>query len=73
VGVSYLKLREMKRVNKIRNYMIHNATGITHDELAKINKDEYMTLQSIERILKYLSTVLNRQIKIEDILDFVDD
>ena len=70
MGVSYLKLREILRISKIKHYMIHDDTGITHDELAKINKDQYMTLQSAEIITRYLSEKLDKQFIIEDLMEF---
>ncbi len=68
--VSYEKLRMIMTKYKIKQYTLRAKTGISISEAVKINKDEYMTLQSIERITKYLSGVLGRKVRVEDILTF---
>jgi DNA-binding Xre family transcriptional regulator len=73
MGVSYEKLRMMMAKHKIKGWMLREKTGISATEAAKINKDVYMTMQSTEKILKYLSQVSNKPMRVEDILTFIDD
>lgn len=53
---------------RITGEMLRHETGITTSEAAKINKDTYMTLQSLERIVKYLSKKLSHNVGIDNIV-----
>jgi DNA-binding Xre family transcriptional regulator len=69
-GISYYKLRELLRENKILYKHLKEDAGVTGDELAKIRYDErYMTTQSLERIARYLSTKLDREITFDDLIE----
>jgi DNA-binding Xre family transcriptional regulator len=58
---------------RIKYTDLHIKAGLTNAEVAKINKDEYLTLQSVERAVKYISEVSKRQIKVDNILTFNDE
>jgi DNA-binding Xre family transcriptional regulator len=73
MSVSYAKLREIMIKNKIKHEVMRLATGCTTSEIAKINKDEYMTLQSLESVTKYLSGILKQSVGVDDIISFIDD
>jgi DNA-binding Xre family transcriptional regulator len=73
MSVSYAKLREIMIKYKIQHEAMRKATGCTTSEIAKINKDEYMTLQSLERITRYLTQIVKHRVKVDDILTFLDD
>lgn len=54
MGVSYAKLRELLIKRGIQRKELKAATGIGVESLAKINKDEYISLANLEKIAKYL-------------------
>jgi DNA-binding Xre family transcriptional regulator len=43
---------------------------LSNEELSKINKEEYMTLQSLENIARYLSKVAGYKIDIGDLVSY---
>jgi DNA-binding Xre family transcriptional regulator len=73
MSVSYEKLRIIMAKYRISGEMLRKETSISTTEAAKINKDVYMTLQSLERITRYLTQVVKRRVKVDDIITFVDD
>jgi len=70
MSVSYDKLRNILRIYKIKHYTLRKETGLTTSEIAKINKDMYLTLQSAEQIARYLSTVTGKRVRIDDLMEF---
>lgn len=73
MSVSYAKLRELMVKYKIQHEVMRKEADVTTSEIAKIKKDQYMTLQSLERITRYLTIVVGQRVKIDDILTFIDD
>jgi DNA-binding Xre family transcriptional regulator len=70
--ISYMKLRKLLVEYDITHEKLRKGTGLTTTEVAKIRKGNYMNLQSIELIIKYLNQTTGKKLKIDDILDFVD-
>lgn len=54
MAISYSKLRELLIKKRIQKKMLHQEAKISNDVIAKIDKDEYMNLESLERIARYL-------------------
>jgi predicted transcriptional regulator len=73
MSVSYEKLRIIMTKYRITGEMLRKETGISTTEAAKINKDIYMTMESTERITRYLSRVMGRRVWVDDILNFIDN
>jgi DNA-binding Xre family transcriptional regulator len=71
MGVTYQKLRDLMRDNKILNKTLKEKAGVTGDELAKIKWDEkYMTLESLDKIHVFFSELLGREITPNELFDF---
>jgi putative transcriptional regulator len=69
MGISYLKLRELLIEKKIKKQTLHNEAGLSNLTLAKINKDEYMDMESLEKIVRYIRKVTNENVDIGDIVE----
>jgi putative transcriptional regulator len=54
VAISYKRLRDILYDNDIKMKVLEKDTGISHTTLSKINKDEYISLESLETIARYL-------------------
>jgi DNA (cytosine-5)-methyltransferase 1 len=51
--VTYRKLREKVIDSELKWKDIQEATGISNDVITKINKNDYITLRSLERFAEY--------------------
>lgn len=54
MAISYRKLREILVDRQIQKRILHIEANLSNDVIAKIDKDEYMSLESLERIARYL-------------------
>lgn len=54
MGISYDKLRDILFDRKIKLGELKEGTKLSNEVLAKINKDEHMNTESLERIARYL-------------------
>jgi hypothetical protein len=72
MSVNYDKLRMIMTKYRITGEMLRKETGITTTEAAKINKDIFLTLPSAIKIANYISKVVGKSVRIEDIMDFKD-
>ena len=52
--ISYLKLRELLREKGIQHKELKIISKVSNDTIAKIYKDEYMSMESIEKIARAL-------------------
>lgn len=58
MAVSYRKLRELLIEQGIQRKALKSMSQLSNDTLSKIDKDEYMGLESLEKI----ALILNREI-----------
>jgi len=65
MAVSYTKLWKLLIDKRLKRYNLKEITGISSSTLAKLGKDEYVSMESIERICKALET------EIGDVVEFV--
>jgi len=70
MGISYAKMRNVISEARIRHQDIHDNAHVSNDVLAKLEKDEYMNLESFERIAKYLSKATKKRLQFSDLIDF---
>jgi DNA-binding Xre family transcriptional regulator len=63
MSISYRKLRELLIGRRIQRKELKANTGLSNDVLVKIDKDEYMNLESLEKIARYL------EVEIGDIVE----
>jgi len=54
MAISYRRLREILVERKIQKKVLHKEGKISNDVIAKIDKDEYMSLESLEKIARFL-------------------
>ena len=54
MAISYKKLRELLFNKNIKFKVLEKDTKISHTTLSKINKDEYISLDTLELIARYL-------------------
>lgn len=54
MAITYLKLRELLLKRKIQNKELKVMAKVSHDTIAKIFKDEYMSGESLEKIARCL-------------------
>lgn len=72
-GISYEKLRQLIRTNKVLHKTLKAEAGVTGDELAKLKyEEEYITTESLEKFARYFSKLLNRKITFDDLIDIKD-
>lgn len=65
MGISYRKLRELLIERKMKRLDLHKQAGIGNVTLSKINKDEYMDMESLERIARYLEVDIGDIVEIK--------
>lgn len=70
--ISYEPFRILKAINNITLQELIDA-GINSKTAVKLNSDESMTTNSLNKVLDYLSRRLNREVKIEEIIKYVHD
>jgi putative transcriptional regulator len=54
MGISYKKLRDLLFDKKIQHKELQTMTGLSNQVMSKINKDEYMSMDAIEKIARSL-------------------
>jgi DNA-binding Xre family transcriptional regulator len=54
VGISYRKLRDILDIRDIQLKELHYAVPISNDAIAKIKKDEYISMNNLEKLARYL-------------------
>jgi DNA-binding Xre family transcriptional regulator len=68
--ISYKKLRDLIEDSDIRHKDIQIATGLSRDTLAKLEKDEPISMDSLDRLAKYLGKVTKRSLQPSDLFEF---
>lgn len=53
--ISYLKLRELLRERGISHKELYEKAHVGNNALARIQKDGYMDMESLEKIARYLN------------------
>lgn len=66
MSISYEKLFHMMIDKKITNVQLKDMAGISANIITRLKRDEYISIESIEKICKAL------QCGVDDILEFVD-
>lgn len=66
MSISYDKLFHMMIDRKITNVQLKDMAGISANIITRLKRDEYISIESIEKICKAL------QCGVDDILEFVD-
>lgn len=54
MAISYRKLRELLHDKKIKRYKLQKDLNLSSATTAKIDKDEYMSMEILEKIVLYL-------------------
>jgi putative transcriptional regulator len=67
MAVCYDKLRKIMSDRKIRTMELVRPAGISQNILTRINRNEYISMESVEKICRVLNC------GVDDILDFVPD
>lgn len=63
--ITYRKLRELKVNSKKTWQDIRAETGLSHTVIARINKDEYVSLQSVETLAEYFKVDIGDVVEIK--------
>jgi putative transcriptional regulator len=66
LAISYLKLREILREREIQNKALKVMAKISHDTIAKISKDKFISLESLEKIARALDAEIGDIISLKD-------
>ncbi|MDE6659721.1 MAG: helix-turn-helix transcriptional regulator [Eubacterium sp.] len=66
MAINYDKLFHMMIDRKITNIQLKDMAGVSANILTRLKRDEYISIESIEKICKAL------QCGVDDILEFVD-
>jgi DNA-binding Xre family transcriptional regulator len=69
--ISYRKVRDLIEDNDITHKDIRVATGLGKDTLAKLGNDEYISMDSLERLARYLSAITGRKLQPSDLFEFL--
>jgi DNA-binding Xre family transcriptional regulator len=69
--ISYRKVRDLIEDSDIQHKDIQIATGLSRDTLAKLEKDEPVSMESLERLASYLSKVTKRKLQPSDLFEFI--
>lgn len=67
MGINYDKLFHMLIDRKITNVQLKDMAGVSANIITRLKRDEYISIESIEKICKAL------QCGVDDILEFVDE
>ena len=67
MGVSYDRLFHMMIDRKITNAQLMNMCGFSANIITRLKKDEYISLESVEKICRTLDC------GVDDILEFMPD
>jgi len=71
IEISYLPLIGLMVKYGIKNYEVTQATGLSADVLARIKKGKPMMLESLAIIAEYLSKRIGRELKPNDLIQFI--
>ena len=63
--ISYCKLREKVLEKNLRWQDIKIEIGVSNDVIAKINKNDYITLRSLERFAEYFKCDIGDLVEIK--------
>lgn len=66
MAINYDKLFHMMIDRKITNIQLKDMAGVSANIMTRLKRDEYISIESIEKICKAL------QCGVDDILEFVD-
>ena len=67
LAVSYIKLFHMMLDRKITNVQLKDMAGVSANIITRLKRDEYVSIESIEKICKALGC------GVDDILEFIDE
>ena len=67
MAVSYIKLFHMMLDRKITNVQLKDMSGVSANIITRLKRDEYVSIESIEKICKALGC------GVYYILEFIDD
>ena len=67
MAVSYIKLFHMMLDRKITNVQLKDMAGVSANIITRLKRDEYISIESIEKICKALGC------GVDDILEFIDE
>lgn len=67
MAVSYIKLWKLLLDKRLKRVDLKALAGISSSTLAKLGKDEYLSMESIEKICKALNA------DISEIMEFTDE
>lgn len=67
MAVSYIKLFHMMLDRKITNVQLKDMAGVSANIITRLKRDEYVSIESIEKICKALGC------GVDDILEFTDE
>lgn len=67
MAVSYIKLWKLLLDKRLKRVDLKALAGISSSTLAKLGKDEYLSMESIEKICKALDA------DISEIMEFTDE
>jgi len=68
--ISYKKVRDLIEDSDIQHKDIQIEAGLSRDTLAKLEKDEYISMDSLERLARYLSERTNKRLQPSDLFEF---
>jgi len=66
MGISYQKLRQKRFESGKTWQQVKQEIGVSNEVIARINKDEYISLQSLELFCKYF------ECNFGDLIDYKD-
>ena len=67
MAVSYIILFHMMLDRKISNVQLKDMSGVSANIITRLKRDEYVSIESIEKICKALGC------GVDDILEFIDE
>lgn len=67
MAVTYKKLFHLMNDNSISNADLMSNTGLSANIITRLKRDNYLSLDSIEKICKYMNC------GVDDILDFISE
>lgn len=67
MAVSYIRLWKMLIDKRLKRVDLKELAGISSTTLAKLGRDEYLSMESMEKICKALN------VNIGDIMEFTED
>jgi DNA-binding Xre family transcriptional regulator len=68
--ISYRKVCDLIEDLDIQHKEIQIATGLSRDTLAKLEKDEPISMDSLERLATYLSKMVGKKLQPSDLFEF---